>query len=142
MLYTSMYSGHTLLFLIQSNQQMTYSRSDPLSILTGMTIMVIVSTCLNEYASQANSEGIGAVRLVLWVGMAVILTVMTLSFGIHFNLGFIPYGALWRRSRRELQASFRPADLELYQPLEQRAVHGLLRNLLSSPDNFEQHLRQ
>jgi hypothetical protein len=31
------------------------------------------------------------------------------------------YGALWRRSRRELQASFRPADLELYQLLEQRS---------------------
>jgi len=62
-------------------------------------------------------------------------------FGIDFNMAFLPHGALWRRSRRELQASFRPADLESYQPLEQRAVHGLLRNLLSSPDNFEQHLR-
>jgi len=62
-------------------------------------------------------------------------------FGIDFNMGFIRYGAVWRRSRRELQASLRPADLESYQPLEQRAVHRLLRNLLSSPDNFEQHIR-
>ncbi|KAF8259228.1 hypothetical protein EI94DRAFT_1042578, partial [Lactarius quietus] len=42
---------------------------------------------------------------------------------------------------RELQANLRPADLESYQPIEQRAVHRLLCNLLSSPDNFEQHLR-
>jgi cytochrome P450 len=54
-------------------------------------------------------------------------------------MAFIPHGAVWRRSRRELQASLRPADLESYQPIEQRAVHCLLRNLLSSPDNFEQH---
>jgi cytochrome P450 len=67
---------------------------------------------------------------------------MTLSFGLGFNMAFTPYGALWRRSRRELQASFRTTDTESYQPLEQRAVHGLLRNLLSSPDNFEKHLRQ
>ena len=67
---------------------------------------------------------------------------MTLSFGMGFNMAFTPYGSLWRRSRRELQATFRTADLESYHPLEQRAVHGLLRNLLSSPDNFEQHLRQ
>jgi cytochrome P450 len=72
----------------------------------------------------------------------MMLTIMTLSFGMDFNMALAPYGALWRRSRRELQASFRTTDVESYQPLEQRAVHGLLRNLLSSPDNFEQHLRQ
>jgi cytochrome P450 len=63
-------------------------------------------------------------------------------FGIaDLNTGFLPYGSSWRRSRRELLANFSPADLESYQPIEQRAVHCLLRNLLSSPDNFEQHLR-
>ena len=80
--------------------------------------------------------------LVSWVSMSVILTVMTLSFGMGFNMGFLPYNALWRRSRREIQASFRPADLESYQPLEKRALHRLLRNLLSSPDKFEHHVRQ
>ncbi|KAF8268440.1 CyP450 monooxygenase [Lactarius quietus] len=63
-------------------------------------------------------------------------------FGIaDFNTGFLPYGSSWRRSRRELQANFRPVDLESYQPIEKRAVHCLLRNLLTSPGNFEQHLR-
>ena len=74
--------------------------------------------------------------------MSVILTVMILSFGLGFNMGFLRYGTLWRRSSREIQANLLPADLETYQPLKQRAVHRLLRNLLSSPDNFEQHFRQ
>jgi cytochrome P450 len=62
-------------------------------------------------------------------------------FGLDFNMAFIPHGTVWRRARRELQANLRPVDLESYQPIEQRAVHCLLRNLLSFPDNFEQHLR-
>ncbi|KAH8997178.1 cytochrome P450 [Lactarius hatsudake] len=69
------------------------------------------------------------------------LTVMQELFGMDYNIGFAPYGSAWRHSRREFQANFRPADLETYQPLEQRAVHRLLRNLLSSPDNFVQHFR-
>ena len=74
--------------------------------------------------------------------MSTLLIIVILSFGIDFNMAFIPHGALWRRARRELQSNLRPADLESYQPIEQRAVHRLLRNLLSFPDNFEQHLRQ
>ncbi|KAN0130025.1 Cytochrome P450 [Lactarius tabidus] len=67
---------------------------------------------------------------------------MTLSFGIvESNMGLLPYGPLWRRARRELLANLSPADLESYQPIERRAIHCLLRNLLSFPDNFEQHLR-
>ena len=79
---------------------------------------------------------------VLCVSMPVILTVMFLSLGMSFVMGFFPYNALWRRASRELQANLRPVDLESYRPLEQRAVHRLLRNLLSSPDKFEQHVRQ
>ncbi|KAI9445994.1 cytochrome P450 [Lactarius indigo] len=62
-------------------------------------------------------------------------------FGMDYNIALLQYGTAWRHSRREFQANFGPADLEAYQPLEQRAVHRLLRNLLSSPDNFMQHLR-
>ena len=60
---------------------------------------------------------------ILWVNKPVILTFITSSFGLDFNMGFIPYGDVWRRTRRELQASLRPADLESYQPLEKRALH-------------------
>ena len=79
---------------------------------------------------------------VLCVNLSVILTIKTLSFGLGFLMGLLPYNALWRRSSRELQANLRPVDLESYQPLEQRALYRLLRNLLSSPDKFEQHVRQ
>jgi cytochrome P450 len=72
-----------------------------------------------------------------------ILIIIASSFGIvDHNAGFLPYGSLWRRARREFQANLSPADVESYQPIKQRAVHCLLRNLLSSPGNFDQHLRQ
>jgi hypothetical protein len=71
-----------------------------------------------------------------------ILIIATSRFGMDYNIGFAPYGSAWRHSRREFRENFRPIDLEAYQPLEQRAVHRLLRNLLSSPDNFRQHFRQ
>ncbi|KAH8984051.1 cytochrome P450 [Lactarius akahatsu] len=58
-------------------------------------------------------------------------------FGMDYNIALSQYGPAWRHSRREFQAYLSPADLEAYQPLEQQAVHRLLRNLLSSPDNFE-----
>ncbi|KAH9066195.1 cytochrome P450 [Lactarius vividus] len=63
------------------------------------------------------------------------------SFGMDYNIALARYGPAWRHSRRELQAYLGPDDLEAYQPLEQQAVHRLLRNLLSSPHNFVQHLR-
>ncbi|KAI9445988.1 cytochrome P450 [Lactarius indigo] len=62
-------------------------------------------------------------------------------FGMDYNLGLARYGPAWRHSRREFLAHLGPTDLEEYQPLEQQAVHRLLRNLLSSPENFAQHLR-
>jgi hypothetical protein len=72
-----------------------------------------------------------------------ILIIIISSLGIaDHNMGFLRYGSLWRRARREFQANFSPADLESYKSIQQRAVHCLLRNLLSSPDNFDQHLRQ
>ncbi|KAI9432509.1 cytochrome P450 [Lactarius indigo] len=60
------------------------------------------------------------------------------SFGMDYNIGLTRYGPAWRHSRREFQTHLGPDD---HQPLEQQAVHCLLRNLLSSPDNFTQHLR-
>ncbi|KAH9019123.1 cytochrome P450 [Lactarius pseudohatsudake] len=69
------------------------------------------------------------------------LVVLQELFGMDYHIGLVPYGPAWRHSRREFQANLRPADLEEYQPLEQQAVHRLLRNLLSTPDNFMQHFR-
>ena len=71
-----------------------------------------------------------------------ILITAALSFGMDYNLGTARYGTAWRHSRREFLAHVGPTDLEAYKPIELQAVHRLLRNLLSSPDNFTQHLRQ
>jgi hypothetical protein len=62
-LYMSMYWDPILLSSTRSNQQMNCLRSDLLFILIGMSVTVIMSTSLNECASQATYEGIGAVRL-------------------------------------------------------------------------------
>ncbi|KAH9022460.1 cytochrome P450, partial [Lactarius hengduanensis] len=40
-----------------------------------------------------------------------------------------------------LHAHFHPAAAKMYRPLEQHAVHRLLRNLLQEPESFSQHLR-
>ena len=61
---------------------------------------------------------------------------------MDYNIIGTRYGTAWRHSRREFRANFGPTDLKAYRPLEKQAVNRLLRNLLSSPDNFAQHLRQ
>ena len=59
-----------------------------------------------------------------------------------YVIGLVPYGSIWRHLRREFHLNFLPAQLEALRPIEQRAVHGMLRNLLATPDKFSQHLRQ
>ncbi|KAI0295324.1 CyP450 monooxygenase [Multifurca ochricompacta] len=61
--------------------------------------------------------------------------------GFHFNHVFLPYGDQWRRQRRAFHAHFDATTSKAYRPLEMQAVQRLLRNLISSPDNFSQHLR-
>ena len=62
--------------------------------------------------------------------------------GLDWAIGFIPYGPTWRHLRRQVHINILPTKLEALRPLEQRAVHYLLRNLLASPDNFSRHIRQ
>lgn len=61
---------------------------------------------------------------------------------MDFNISFLPYGPKWRHLRREVHINFRSTELEEFRPFEKRAVYRLLRNLLSSPENFPKHLRQ
>jgi cytochrome P450 len=60
---------------------------------------------------------------------------------MDFIIGFLPYGPAWRHLRREFHINFLATEMEAFRPFEQRAVHRLLRNLLSSPKNFPKHLR-
>ncbi|KAI0299925.1 cytochrome P450 [Russula brevipes] len=69
------------------------------------------------------------------------MIVLRKLLGMDFNIGFMPYGPTWRYLRRAFHINFLPTKLEAFRPFEQRAVHRLLRNLLTSPDNFPQHLR-
>ena len=77
-----------------------------------------------------------------WLAFGHIIITVTSSFGMDYNLAIARYGNAWRHSRREFQANLGPEDFEAYRPLERQAAHRLLRNLLASPDNFVQHLRQ
>ncbi|KAI9441768.1 cytochrome P450 [Lactarius indigo] len=69
------------------------------------------------------------------------LVALNTILGMDWVTGFIPYGARWRSLRRGLHAHFHPAAAKAYRPLEQHAVHRLLRNLLQEPESFSQHLR-
>jgi cytochrome P450 len=62
--------------------------------------------------------------------------------GMGHLIGFTPHGPTWRHLRREFHINFLPTRLQAFRPVERRAVHRLLRNLLVSPENFSQHLRQ
>ncbi|KAH9067504.1 cytochrome P450 [Lactarius vividus] len=69
------------------------------------------------------------------------LVALNTILGMDWVTGFIPYGARWRSLRRGLHGHFHPAAAKAYRPLEQHAVHRLLRNLLQEPESFSQHLR-
>ncbi|KAH8980773.1 cytochrome P450 [Lactarius hatsudake] len=69
------------------------------------------------------------------------LVALNTILGMDWAVGFIPYGARWRSLRRGLHAHFHPVAAKAYRPLEQHAVHRLLRNLLQAPESFSQHLR-
>ncbi|KAH9983874.1 cytochrome P450 [Russula vinacea] len=66
---------------------------------------------------------------------------LSLRLNMDFNIAFMPYGPAWRHLRREFHINFPPTEIKVFRPFEQRAVHRLLRNLLSSPNNFSKHLR-
>ncbi|KAI0259756.1 cytochrome P450 [Gloeopeniophorella convolvens] len=61
--------------------------------------------------------------------------------GMDFNIGLLPYGGRWRRLRRAFHAYFHSGVAKTYRPTEMKAVHHLLRALLSTPDNVSGHLR-
>ncbi|KAI0264161.1 CyP450 monooxygenase [Gloeopeniophorella convolvens] len=60
---------------------------------------------------------------------------------LDWVLGFNPYGAKWRALRRAFHGHFHPTASRAYHSLELHATRRLLRNLLTTPDDFAQHLR-
>jgi hypothetical protein len=59
-----------------------------------------------------------------------------------FSFGVQPYGVRWRRHRRTFHDFFNINAVSKYQPIQRREVHAFLRQLLVTPENFLQHIRQ
>jgi hypothetical protein len=51
------------------------------------------------------------------------------------------YGEGWRQNRRILHQKYRPDAALAYRATQLAKIHELLRNLLSDPENFEQHYK-
>ena len=62
--------------------------------------------------------------------------------GGGFNFGVLPYGVRWRKRRRSFHEFFHPGVVENYIPIQRQAVHGLLRRLLVTPEDFLHHIHQ
>ncbi|KAJ7149195.1 cytochrome P450, partial [Mycena crocata] len=54
---------------------------------------------------------------------------------------FLPYGRRFKDTQRLLHGFLKQSALSKHWRLQERAMQGLLAKLLSSPDNFEKHIR-
>ncbi|KAF7374521.1 O-methylsterigmatocystin oxidoreductase [Mycena sanguinolenta] len=61
--------------------------------------------------------------------------------GWDFNLGSLPWGDKWRDYRKMFQQHFRQDVSRSYRPIQMKKVHSLLQELLSSPQEFREHLK-
>jgi len=62
--------------------------------------------------------------------------------GLNRTLGLAHYGPTWRNMRKVFHAHFNQHAVRAFEPIEERAVHELLRSLLRAPEQFRDHLRQ
>ncbi|KAJ7250828.1 cytochrome P450, partial [Mycena haematopus] len=61
--------------------------------------------------------------------------------GWDFALSFLPLGDRWRRHRRMFQQHFRRDRSRNYHPIQMKKIHQLLLGLLSSPQEFREHIK-
>lgn len=54
----------------------------------------------------------------------------------------MPYSDFWKAHRRLFYREFEGAAVKTHRPQQLRGVHDLLRNILSTPDDWNEHLRQ
>ncbi|KDR69746.1 hypothetical protein GALMADRAFT_160252 [Galerina marginata CBS 339.88] len=64
---------------------------------------------------------------------------VTKLMGWEFNVGLLPYGELWRFHRKICQQNFSRKVAPKYHAVELEKVHQMLRNLLNTPENFDDH---
>ncbi|KZT25573.1 cytochrome P450 [Neolentinus lepideus HHB14362 ss-1] len=61
--------------------------------------------------------------------------------GWGWTFGMMRYGESWRKHRRMFENQFKTASTRAYWPTMTTQTHMLLRRLLDSPDNLDEHLR-
>ncbi|KAJ6502305.1 cytochrome P450 [Mycena sanguinolenta] len=61
--------------------------------------------------------------------------------GWDFNAGSMRLGNKWREHRRIFQQHFRQEACRNYRPIQMKKIHQLLQRLLSSPQEFREHLK-
>lgn len=61
--------------------------------------------------------------------------------GYGWGLAFRRYGGPWRDSRRVLRQEFGPDVVSRYRPVEEKATHELLKNILQAPERVLDHFR-
>lgn len=62
--------------------------------------------------------------------------------GWGWALTMRPYGEAWRVRRRLLQTELDVKPAARFRPHQLKACHGLLQDLLDSPERWNKHLRQ
>ncbi|KAN0084468.1 Cytochrome P450 [Tylopilus felleus] len=60
--------------------------------------------------------------------------------GLDFFSAFLPYGDQWRLHRRFFHQTFRPGAVHRFLPSQHRRACHLLRQLLETPEQFEDHV--
>ncbi|KAF7362318.1 O-methylsterigmatocystin oxidoreductase [Mycena venus] len=69
---------------------------------------------------------------------------MILLMEWDFNFTFMPHGEKWRQARqyrRLFHQHFRRDAVVAYRPIQLRKIHDLLRGLLSTPEDFVEHIK-
>ncbi|KAK7048376.1 O-methylsterigmatocystin oxidoreductase [Favolaschia claudopus] len=69
------------------------------------------------------------------------VTTMVELMGWDFNVGLMQMGDRWRAHRRLFQQHFRRDIVHTYQPIQMNKIHHLLRQLLSDPQDFREHIK-
>lgn len=67
---------------------------------------------------------------------------MFLRCGFGWGLAFLRYGGYWKDCRRAFHQDFQSDAVKKFRPIEEKAAHQLLVQLLESSDDLMQHLRQ
>ncbi|KAI6133500.1 CyP450 monooxygenase [Pisolithus thermaeus] len=66
---------------------------------------------------------------------------MVTLMGWEFNVGFLRYGASWRKHRKAMHQALNPQAMLSYRDIQLRQVHQMARNLLEVPEKMEEHIR-